>query len=206
MEDVLATYTLPYHPKRPVLCLDETSRQLIGESRARFPAEPGKTAVYDYEYVRNEVANLFMMLEPLTGRREVMVTEHRTKSDFARCLAELMEQRYPAAEKIVLVRDNLNTHSLASLYEVFPPAKARAIAERFEIHHTPKQDSWLNMAELEIGIVNRHCLNRRIPTLEEMRSEVRAWVTERNNQQTPVHWHFTSRDARVKLQHLYQKI
>jgi hypothetical protein len=206
MEDVLETYTLPYNPKRPVICLDETSRQLIGESRYPLPTKPGKTAVYDYEYIRNGVADLFMMLEPLKGYRAVTVTESRTKKDFARCLQELAEQHYPDAEKIVLVMDNLNTHSLASLYEAFPPATARSIAERFEIHHTPKHGSWLNMAELEIGVMNRQCLNRRIPALEEMRSEVRAWVAERNNQQTTVHWQFTTQDARIKLQHLYPKI
>jgi hypothetical protein len=206
MEDVLETYTLPCNPKRPVICLDETSRQLIGESRNPLPAEPGKTAVCDYEYVRNGAADLFMMLEPLKGHREVTVTERRTKKDFARCLQELAEQHYSDAEKIILVMDNLNTHSLASLYEAFPPVTARSIAERFEIHHTPKHGSRLNRAELEIGIVNRQCLNRRIPALEEMRSVVRARAAERNNQHTMVHWQFTTRDARIKLQHLYPKI
>jgi hypothetical protein len=141
MEDVLEISMRPYNPKRPVICLDETSRQLIGESRTPLPTKPGKTAVYDYEYVRNGVADLFMMLEPLKGRREVTVTESRTKIDFTRCLQERAEQHYPDAEKIVLVMDNLNTHSLASLYEAFPPATARSIAERFEIHHPPQ--TWL---------------------------------------------------------------
>jgi hypothetical protein len=206
MEDVLETYTLPYDPARPVVCLDETSRQLIGETRTPLPARPGQAAVYDYEYVRNGVADLFMAVEPLCGRREVMVSETRTRKDFARCLRDLAERHYPGAEKIVLVMDNLNTHSLSSLYAAFPPVKARSLAERFEIHHTPKHGSWLNMAELEIGILSRQCLNRRIAGIEEMSGEVAAWVAKRNSQKTAIHWQFTTADARIKLQPLYPKI
>jgi hypothetical protein len=203
MEDVLETYTPPYNPGRPVVCLDQTSRQLIGETRLPMPARPG---IYDYEYVRNGVADLFMMVEPLCGRREVMVRETRTRKDFARCLRDLAVRHYPDAEKIILVMDNLNTRSLASLYAAFPPEQARSLAKRFEIHHTPKHGSWLNMAELEIGILNRQCLNRRIAGIEEMRDEVAAWVTERNSRKTTIRWQFTTPDARIKLQHLYPQI
>jgi hypothetical protein len=203
MEDVLDTYKLPYNEKRPVICLDETSHQLIGESRQPLPALPGKSALYDYEYTRNGVADFFMMAEPLKGRREVRVTESRTKKDFARCLAELAEVHYPAAEKILLVMDNLNTHTLSSLYEVFPAERARRIAERFEVHHTPKHGSWLNIAEIEIGILNRQCLDRRIPDIETVRKEVDAWVRERNRESRKVHWQFTTQDARIKLRRLY---
>jgi hypothetical protein len=206
MEDVLETYTLPYDPKRPVVCLDETSRQLIGESRIPIPPRPGQPGICDYEYVRNGVADLFMMVEPLSGRREVLVSPTRTRKDFAWCLRDLAVCHYPGAEKIILVMDNLNTHSLASLYAAFPPEQARALAERFEIHHTPKHGSWLNMAELEIGILSRQCLNRRIAGIEEMRDEVAAWVTERNNRKTTIQWQFTTPNARIKLQHLYPQI
>jgi hypothetical protein len=206
MEDVLETYTLPYNPRRPVVCLDETSRQLIGETRTPIPAGPGHPGMYDYEYVRNGVADLFMMVEPLCGRREVMVSSSRTRTDFARCLQELACRHYPDVEKIILVMDNLNTHSLASLYAAFPPEQARALAERFEIHYTPKHGSWLNMAELEIGIMSRQCLNRRIAEIAEMGDEVQAWVTRRNSRKTTIHWQFTTADARIKLQHLYPKI
>jgi hypothetical protein len=206
MEDVLETYTLPYNPKRPVVCLDETNRQLIGETRTPIPAQPGQPAVYDYEYVRNGVADLFMMVEPLGGRREVMVSSSRARTDFARCLRELADHHYPDVEKIILVMDNLNTHSLASLYTAFPPEQARSLAERFEIHHTPKHGSWLNMAELEIGVMSRQCLNRRMEKIETMSDEVQAWVAKRNSRKTTIHWQFTTKDARIKLQHLYPKI
>jgi hypothetical protein len=206
MEDVLETYTLPYNPKRPVVCLDETNRQLIGETRTPIPAKPGQPAIYDYEYVRNGVADLFMMVEPLGGLREVMVSSSRTRKDFARCLWELACRHYPDAEKIILVMDNLNTHSLASLYAAFPPEQARFLAERFEIHYTPKHGSWLNMAELEIGVMSRQCLNRRMEEIAAMRDEVQAWVAKRNSRNTTIHWQFTTKDARIKLQHLYPKI
>jgi hypothetical protein len=205
MEDVLETYKLPFNPVRPVVCLDETNRQLIGETRKPLPVQAGQAAIYDYEYVRNGVADLFMLFEPLSGRREVKVTESRTRQDFACCLRDLACTHYPLAEKIVLVMDNLNTHTLASLYAAFPPSEARRLAERFEIHYTPKHGSWLNMAEIEIGILSRQCLNRRIGTIERMSDEVAAWVTQRNKRRSTVHWQFTTADARIKLQHLYPK-
>jgi hypothetical protein len=211
MEDVLEAYKLPYDKKRPVVCLDETNRQLIGEITPPLPTQPGQTAVYDYEYVRNGVADLFMCFEPLAAQRYVKVTETRTKIDFARCLKDLSDTIYPDAGAIVLVMDNANrrfenTHSLASLYAAFPPAEARRLAERFEIHHTPKHASWLDMAEIEIGVMSRQCLNRRIPTIEEMTSQIQAWAVARNARKNTVHWHFTTEDARIKLQHLYPKI
>ena len=206
MEDVLDVYKRPYDEKEPVVCIDETNRQLIKEIEAPRPVQPGQAALHDYEYERNGTANLFMMFEPLAGRREVMVTERRTMTDFACCLQYLAEERYPDAEKIIVVMDNLNTHSLASLYAAFEPVTAFRLAQRFEIHYTPKHGSWLNMAELEIGVMSRQCLKRRIPTMEKMASEVQAWVTERNNHKTTVHWQFTTADARInKLRHLYPK-
>jgi hypothetical protein len=175
---------------------------LSGKPDNRFPSDRDS---YDYEYVRNGTADLFMMFEPLSGRREVTVSQSRTRQDFANCLRDLAGTRYPQAEKIVLVMDNLNTHTLASLYAAFPPQEARELAGRFEIHHTPKHGSWLNMAELEIGILSRQCLSRRIATIERMSDEVDAWVTQRNQAQSAVHWQFTTADARIKLQHLYPK-
>lgn len=195
MEDVLDVYHLPYNEKRPVVCLDETCRQLIGEITPPLPTQPGHAAVHDYEYVRNGVVDLFMCFEPLAARRYVKVTQTRTKTDFARCLKELSDTVYPDADTIVLVMDNLNTHSLASLYAAFPPAEARRLAKRFEIHHTPKHASWLDMAEIEIGVMSRQCLARRIPTIEEMTAQVQAWVADRNARKDTVHWHFTTHDA-----------
>ena len=206
MEDVLEVYKLPYNEKRPVVCLDETNRQLIGEIQTPRPVRPGQAALYDYEYVRNGVANLFMLFEPLAKRRQVMVTKQRTMKDCAYCLRDVAEVRYPDAEKIVLVMDNLNTHSLSSLYATFEPETARRLCERFEIHYTPKHGSWLNMAELEIGVMSRQCLGRRIATIEKMTAEVQSWVTQRNKEKTTVHWQFTTADARIKLQHLYPRI
>ena len=206
MEDVLEVYKLPYDEKRPVVCFDEANRQLIGEIREPRPVQPNQVARYDYEYVRNGVANLFMMFEPHAGRREVKITERRTKQDFAHCLRDLAETHYSDAEKIVLVMDNLNTHSLASLYATFEPVMARRLAERFEIHYTPKHGSWLNMAELEIGVLSRQCLARRIPSMEKMNSEVEGWVEQRNRHKTTARWQFTTDDARIKLRHLYPQI
>jgi len=206
MEDVLEVYKLPYDEKRPVVCLDETNRQLIGEKRAPRLVQPGQVALYDYEYSRNGVANLFMLFEPLSSWREVKVTERRTMQDFAHCLRDLAEKHYPGAEKIMLVMDNLNTHSLASLYATFEPNVALRLAQRFEIHYTPKHGSWLNMAELEISVMSRQCLGQRIPSVEKMVNEVQAWVVERNGQKATVRWQFITADARVKLQHLYPRI
>jgi len=205
MEDVLAVYQLPYDPLRPVVCLDETNRQLIGEKIEPVPAKPGCPRIYDYEYVRNGVADIFMMFEPLAARRYVEVTDTRTKIDFAMCLRDLSDKYYPHAEKIVMVMDNLNTHSLASLYEAFPPVEARRLAERFEIHYTPKHASWLDMAEIEIGVMSRQCLKERIPSKEIMERKVKAWAYARNSSALTVNWQFTTADARIKLKKLYPK-
>ena len=202
----MEVYKLPYDEKRPVVCFDETNRQLIGETREPRPVQPGQAALYDYEYARNGVGNLFMMFEPPAARREVTVTERRTRRDFARCLRDLAERHYPDAEKIVLVMDNLNTHSLSSLYATFEPYEARRLCERFEIHYTPKHGSWLNMAGLEISVMSRQCPDRRIPSIEKMTGEVRAWVAQRNSRKDTVHWQFTTADAGVKLRHLYPRI
>jgi len=205
MEDVLEVYKLPYDPMRPVVCLDETNRQLIGETIKPLPVQSGKPKKYDFQYERNGVSNIFMMFEPLAARRYTAVTDTRTKLDFASCLRDLSDKYYPYAEKILLVMDNLNTHSLSSLYEAFPPVEARRLAERFEIHYTPKHASWLNMAEIEIGVMSRQCLNERIPSKEIMASKVAAWTLGRNTNTLTVNWQFTTSDARVKLKHLYQK-
>ena len=206
MEDVLEIYKAPYDPLRPVVCLDETNRQLIGEVAPPIPMTAGHPQIYDYEYVRNGVVDIFMMFEPLAARRYTAVTDTRTKIDFAHCLRDLSDKYYPHAEKIVAVMDNLNTHSLASLYEAFSPDEARRIAERFEIHYTPKHGSWLNMAEIEIGVLSKQCLTRRIPTKEEMSYQVRAWTCTRNSANLTVDWRFTTDGARIKLKRLYPKI
>lgn len=196
---------MPYDPLCPVVCLDETNRQLIGETITPLPSKPGSPKKYDYEYVRNGVADIFMMFEPLAARRYTAVTDTRTKLDFAACLRDLSDKHYPHAEKILLVMDNLNTHSLASLYEAFPPAEARRLAERFEIHYTPKHASWLNMAEIEIGVMSRQCLNERLSSKDKMTSKVAAWTCDRNSRALSVNWQFTTADARIKLKHLYPK-
>jgi hypothetical protein len=206
MEDVLEVYKLPYDEKYPVVCVDETNRQLIGETQTPRPVQPGQPALIDYEYVRNGVGNIFMIFEPLAHRREVVVTKQRTALDFAQCLWHIAMVLYPLAEKIILVMDNLNTHTLASLYSAFDPQTARQLCERFEIHYTPKHGSWLNMAEIEIGVMSRQCLRQRIPYIGKMTSEVQAWVAQRNSQKSTVRWQFTTADARIKLQHLYPKI
>ena len=206
MEDVLDVYKRPYDPARPVVCLDETSKQLIGEVAPPVPAAPGQVAQYDYEYVRNGVANLFMVFEPLAGRRKVDVTDRRTKKDYAECLRKISDEMYPHAEVIVLVQDNLNTHSPASLYEAFEPAEAKRLAERFEVHYTPKHGSWLDMAEIELGILGRQCLSRRIDNTEDLRREIQAWETTRNQAATKVNWQFTTKDARIKLRKLYPSL
>jgi hypothetical protein len=206
MEDVLEVYKRPYDANRPVVCLDETSKQLIGEVQTPVAAAPGQPAHYDYEYVRKGVANVFMIFEPLAGQREVEVTDRRTKKDWAMCVRRIADEMYPAAEKIVLVEDNLNTHSPASLYEAFPPAEAKRIADRFEFHYTPKHGSWLDMAEIELGILNRQCLDRRIDNVNDMRREAITWKTDRNAAQVKVNWQFTTEDARIKLKKLYPSI
>jgi len=206
MEDVLEVYKRPYDPQRPVVCLDETSKQLIGEVRKPVPAAPGQVAHYDSEYVRHGVANLFMLFEPLAGRRDVEVTDRRTKKDYAQCLRQLSDELYPNAEVIVLVQDNLNTHSPASLYEAFPPAEAQRLAERFEFHYTPKHGSWLDMAEIELGVLGRQCLSRRIEDIDTLRKEAKAWERSRNQAEAKVNWQFTTADARIKLRRLYPSI
>ena len=203
MEDVLEVYRRPYDPNRPVVCLDETRKQLIGEVATPVLASPGQVAHYDYEYVRNGVANIFMISEPLAGQREAEVTDRRTKKDYALCLRKIADEMYPDAEIIVLVQDNLNTHSPASLYEAFEPAEARRLMKRFEVHYTPKHGSWLDMAEIELGILGRQCLARRIDNVDALRREVATWKTDRNAASTKVNWQFTTADARIKLRRLY---
>ena len=203
MEDVLEVYKRPYDPRRPVVCLDETSKQLIGEIRTPVPAAPGQVAHYDCEYVRKGVANLFMMFEQLAGQRDVEVTDRRTKKDYAERLRRLADEVYPEAAVIVVVQDNLNTHSPASLYEAFAPAEAQRLAERFEFHYTPKHGSWLDMAEIELGILGRQCLSQRIDNIEDLRRQTHAWETSRDKAEVKVNWQFTTADARIKLRRLY---
>jgi DDE superfamily endonuclease len=203
MEDVLDVYHRPYDENRPLVCLDEASKQLIGEVIEPIPAEPGQPERFDYEYTRNGTANLFMISEPLLGWRAVKVTERRTALDFAEVIRWLVEEVHEEAEKVVLVMDNLNTHKLASLYEAFPPEQARRIAEKLEIHHTPKHGSWLNMAEIELSVLARQCLDRRIETREGLEREVAAWEEERNERGVEIRWRFTTADARIKLRRLY---
>jgi hypothetical protein len=203
MEDVLEVYHRPYDETRPLVCLDESSKQLIGETIQPIPAAPGQPERFDHEYVRNGVMNLFMITMPLLGWRAVQVTERRTMLDFAEVVRWLVEEVHEEAEKVVLVMDNLNTHKLASLYEAFPPERARRIAEKLEIHHTPKHGSWLNMAEIELSVLARQCLARRIETREELEREVAAWEEERNERGVEIRWRFTTADARIKLRRLY---
>lgn len=203
MEDMLDVYKRPYDPKRPMVCLDETSKQLIGETRTPVSAGLGREARFDHEYKRNGTVNLFMVFEPLAGKRHVKVTQRRTKKDWAACVREMVDERYPQAERIVLVMDNLNTHTPASLYEAFPADEAKRIADRLEIHYTPKHGSWLDMAEIELGILGRQCLDRRIDNAEALTHEVAAWETQRNAAKAKVNWRFTTDDARIRLKKLY---
>jgi hypothetical protein len=206
MEDVLEVYHRPYDAKRPLVALDEASKQLVGEVVQPIPAVPGRPERFDYEYVRNGTANLFMISEPLLGWRAVHVTERRTAKDYAEVLRWLAEDVHPDAEAIVLVQDNLNTHALASLYEAFPPGQARRLAERFEVHYTPKHGSWLNVAEIELSVLARQCLDRRIGSAEELSREVEAWEAERNERAIEVRWRFTTAEARIKLHRLYPSL
>jgi hypothetical protein len=203
MEDVLEVYHRPYDAKRPLVCLDEASKQLIGETVLPLPAEPGQPQRFDYEYVRNGTANLFMICEPLLGWRTVRVTERRTAKDLAEVLRWLVEDLHADAEKVVVVLDNLNTHKLASLYKAFPPEQARRIAEKLEIHHTPKHGSWLNVAEIELSVLARQCLDQRLESRAALQRETAAWQLERNEQQVEVRWQFTTAEARIKLHRLY---
>lgn len=206
MEDVLEVYTRPYDPTRPVVCLDETGKQLVAETRTPLPVEPGQPQRVDYEYERQGTANLFMAVEPLTGQRYVTATDRRTAVDFAQIVKDLLEVRYPHADKVVLVLDNLNTHKPAALYQAFEPAVAWRLLERLEIHHTPKHGSWLNMAEIELSVLSQQCLNRRIPDATTLVREVAAWQQARNADPRPVNWRFTTADARIKLKRLYPSI
>jgi hypothetical protein len=204
MEDVLEVYQRPYDPRFPQVCLDELSTQLLADKRPPQPAAPGRVAREDYEYAREGVANLFLCCEPLRGWRRATVTERRTRLDWAHVIKVLVDVDYPAAERIVLVMDNLNTHTLGSLYEAFPPAEARRLAAKLEIHYTPKHGSWLDIAEIELSILRRQCLGRRrIPNFATLTKEVTAWEATRNAHGGPVHWRFTTADARIRLKHLY---
>ena len=203
MEDVLEVYHRPYDPDRPVVCADEATKQLIGETRVPVLAAPGRVERFDFEYVRLGTANLFMVLEPLLGWRAAQVTHRRTATDFAQLLRWLAEDVYPEADRIVLVVDNLNTHKPAVLYDAFPPERARAIAAKFEWHYTPKHGSWLNMAEIELAALSKQCLDRRIGSVEVLRREVSAWEERRNEEAVGVKWQFTTAKARIKLHRLY---
>lgn len=203
MEDVLEVYERPYDPKRPVVCVDEASKTLHKTPHGTLPIKTGQPPRQDYEYERNGTANIFMAVEPLIGKRKTFVTDRRTNQDFAELLRCLSDEEYPDAEKIVLVADNLNTHSPACLYERFEPAEARRLAQRFEWHYTPEHGSWLNMAEIELSILSRQCTNRRIPDKPTLLKEVAAWEKARNSLQTQINWQFKSDDARIKLRRLY---
>lgn len=206
MEDVLEIYHLPYDPDYPVVCMDESCKQMVGEVRDPIPCAPGRPLLVDDEYVRNGVAQIFMEVEPLAGRRHVAVTEHRTRKDWALQIKEMLVERYPNAIKVRLVMDNLNTHNTASLYEMFEPEQARYLAERLDIHYTPKHGSWLNMAEIELSVLKGQCLDCRIPDLTTMRNRVAAWEADRNNSARKINWQFTTPEARVKLRRLYPQV
>jgi len=205
MEDVLDVYTRPHNPDTPLVCLDETSKQLVAETRTPISMKKGQPERVDYEYERGGVANLFMLFAPLEGFRHVEVTDRRTAIDYAHVLKDLSDIHFPRAKKIVLVQDNLNTHAKASLYEAFPPDEARRLVERFDWRHTPKHGSWLNMAESELGVLASQCLDRRIPDKQTLTREVAAWQDRRNKHQTKADWRFTTADARIKLKRLYPR-
>jgi hypothetical protein len=206
MEDVLDVYCRPYDPLYPVVCMDESSKQLVSDVREPLPMEPGQPQRVDDHYERHGTSNLFLACEPLRGWREIKVTERRTKLDWAHFVRELVDQHYPQAHRIVLVMDNLNTHRPASLYEAFQPAEAKRLWDRLEIHHTPLHGSWLNMAECEFSVLSSQCTNRRLPDQQALEAVTRAWAQERNHHQAPVQWQFTTADARTKLVHLYPKL
>jgi hypothetical protein len=206
MEDVLDVYHRPHDPRRPLVCMDETSKQLIGEIRAPIPARPGGPARHDCEYVRNGTANLFIAFEPLAGWRHVAVTDARTRRDWAWFIKGLVDGRYRDAERVVLVMDQLNTHAIPSLYEAFPPEEARRIRDQLEIHHTPKHGSWLNMAELELSVLGRQCLGDRVEDKPALVRATAAWEARRNGAKAGAQWRFTTADARVKLKRLYPSI
>jgi len=203
MEDILEVYRRSYDPEEPMVCMDEITKQLTKEKRRKIPAEPGIPARYDYEYERNGVCNLFIFYEPFGGKRYVSITDHRKKVDWALQIRELLDNQYPSARKVVLVMDNLNTHTGASLYETFPPHEARRLLERLEIHYTPKHGSWLNIAEIELRILSGQCLNQRIPDKQTLQKEVNQWQNQRNSRQAKVDWRFSTDNARIKLKQLY---
>jgi DDE superfamily endonuclease len=206
MEDILEVYTRPYDPRRPLVCFDETSKQLLRETRPpQWPA-PGRPAQVDYEYAREGVVNLFLCCEPLAGQRWVDVTAQRTRRDWAQQIQQLVDVRYPEAERIVLILDNLNVHTPGALYDVFPPAEAKRLADKLEIHYTPKHGSWLNIAEIEFSVLSRQCLDRRVPDVPTLVREVAAWQERRNAATRTVDWRFTTADARIKLKRLYPSL
>ena len=206
MEDVLDVYTRPYDPNHPFVCFDETSKQLVAEKIEPLPTEPGKERRYDYQYERNGVCNLFMFFEPLAGWRHVEVTNQRTAIDYARQMKYLVDERYPNATKITVVHDQLNTHAKASLYKAFEPTEAKRILDKLEFHYTPKHGSWLNMAEIELSVLTRQCLERRIADKETLIQEIVAWEEVRNREAHTVNWRFTTEDARIKLKRLYPSV
>ena len=206
MEDVLEVYHLPYDPKYPVVCMDESSKQLIGEVSIPIPCKPGYPARIDDEYVRNGVVQIFMEVEPLAGKRHVAITERRTRKDWAQQIKQMLDKRYPKAIKVLLVMDNLNTHNVASLYETFEPCEARRLSKRLEIHYTPKHGSWLNMAEIELSALKGQCLDRRIADMSTMQVEVAIWENNRNNMSRNIDWQFTTSDARIRLKRLYPNL
>lgn len=206
MEDVLDVYMRPYDARYPQVCMDEVSKQLLRDTRMPQAAVPGQVQRVDFEYAREGVVNLFLFCEPLRGQRWVRVTARRTKVDWAQQIKEMVDVRYPEAERIVLVMDNLNTHGPASLYEVFPPAEAKRLTDKLEIHYTPKHGSWLNMAEIELSVLSRQCLDRRVPDTATLIREVQAWDVQRNAAGGSINWRFTTADARIKLKKLYPSI
>lgn len=206
MEDVLEVYQRPHNPDYPVVCVDETSKQLVAETRVPIPAKSGQPARHDYEYERNGTANLFMIYAPLEGWRHVEVTDRHTAIDYAKVLKDLSDTHFANAQKIILMQDNLSTHKPASLYEAFPAAEARRLVERFEWHYTPKHGSWLDMAEAELSVLSGQCLDRRIPNKLTLEQEVAAWQASRNKKQVKTDWQFTNADARVKLKRLYPAV
>lgn len=206
MEDVLDVYQRPYDPERPLVCMDETSKQLTDEVRKSIPVSPGKPERQDAEYVRNGVCNIFIGFEPLAGKRKLTVTDQRKKHDWALFIKGLVDEQYPSAKKVVLVMDNLNTHNGSSLYQAFTPDEAKRILDKLEIHYTPKHGSWLNMAEIEFSHLTRQCLDRRIPNKQALINEVAAWEEQRNKEESKVDWQFTTKDARIKLKRLYPVI
>lgn len=203
MEDVLDVYELPYNPTVPVVCMDEKPYQLLGNARAPLPMRPGDIRKEDAEYIRNGTCSIFAFIEPLGGQHHISVQKHRTAADWAKEIKYLSDVMYPDAEKIILVMDNLNTHKPSSLYKVFPPEEARRIIKRLEIHYTPKHGSWPNIAEIELNVLTRQCLSRRLETVDLLRSEIAAWEKERNRIQAKVIWHFQTGTARTKLISLY---